>query len=213
MRLQWLLYHVSDQHGSSIVVEDCLSRAATRRGENLAFFYCSNEDSKRNQPIWALRSILAQLACHATNLEAPSLLMELYESSRKKPDGNDGTLTAKNCVTMLRRVTSQAKETVIIIDALDECEDPDELLLRLQEIEDDNSCRTRLLLSSRMHVKVSKIYESCIIVSTPGGNEADLAFYIRNEVGARKTRRLLDGKRPDLEARLIETLSRQAQGM
>ena len=207
---RWLLYHVSDQYGSSVVVEDCLSRAATRRGENLAFFYCSNENSKRNQPIWILRSILAQLA---TNLETPSLLMDLYESSRKKPDGNDGKLTAVNCVDMLHRVTSQAKETVIVIDALDECEDPDELLLRLKEVEDGNSYRTRLFLSSRMQVKVSKIYESCIIVSTPGGNEADLAFYIRNEVESRKTRRLLNGKRPDLEARLIETLTRQAQGM
>ena len=114
---------------------------------------------------------------------------------------------------MLRRVTSQAKETVIVIDALDECEDPDDLLLCLKEVEDDNPYRTRLFLSSRMHVKVSKIYESCMIVPTPGGNKADLAFYIRNEVENRKTRRLLDGKRPDLEVRLIETLTRQAQGM
>ena len=114
---------------------------------------------------------------------------------------------------MLRRVTSQARETVIVIDALDECEDPDDLLLCLKEVEDDNSCRTRLFFSSRMHVNVSKIYESSIIVPTPGGNEVDLAFYIRNEVGNRKTRRLLDGKRPDLEGRLIETLTCQAQGM
>ena len=114
---------------------------------------------------------------------------------------------------MLRRVTSQARETVIVIDALDECEDPDDLLLRLKEVEDGNPCRTRLFISSRMHVKVPRIYESSIIVPTPGGNEADLAFYIRNEVENRKTRRLLDGKRPDLEGRLIETLTRQAQGM
>ena len=114
---------------------------------------------------------------------------------------------------MLRSLTSQAKETVIVVDALDECEDPDELLLCLKEVEEGNPSRTRIFLSSRMHVRVSKIYESCLIVPAPGGNEADLAFYIRNEVGNRKTRRLLDGKRPDLEARLIETLTRQAQGM
>ena len=210
---QSLIYHASDQHGSSVVVEDCLGRAATRSGENLAFFYCSNEDPKRNQPIWILRSILAQLACSPNNLEVPSLLMDLYESSKKSPETNDGKLTADQCVKMLRRVISQAKETVIIIDALDECEDPDDLLVCLKEVEDGNPCRTRLFLSSRMHVKVSKIYESCVIVSTPGANEADLAFYIRNEVGNRKTRRLLDGKRPDLEGRLIETLTRQSQGM
>ena len=114
---------------------------------------------------------------------------------------------------MLRGLTSQAKETVIVIDALDECDDPDELVLCLKEVEDGNPCRTRLFFSSRMHVKVSKIYESCIIVPTPGGNEADLAFYIWNEVENRKTRRLLDGKRPDLEGRLTETLTRSAQGM
>ena len=139
--------------------------------------------------------------------------MDLYESSRKIPDGNNGKLTADKCVTMLRRVTSQAEDTVIVIDALDECEDPEELLLCLKEIEDSNPCRTRLFLSSRMHVKVSRIYESCVIISTPGRNEADLAFYIRNEIESRKARRLLDGKRPDLEARLIETLTRQSQGM
>lgn len=139
--------------------------------------------------------------------------MDAYETSTKEPDGNGGKLTADECVTMLGVVTSQAKETVIVIDALDECEDPDELLLYLKEVEDANPCRTRLFLSSRMHVGLSKIYEHCIIISATGGNEADLVFYIRNEVENRKTRRLLDGKRPDLEAWLIATLTRQAQGM
>ena len=64
-----------------------------------------------------------------------------------------------------------------------------------------------------MHVGVSKIYENCIIVSATEGNGKDIAFYIRNEVENRKTRRLLDGKRPDLETWLIETMTPQAQGM
>ena len=211
--LHWLHYHASDQHGSSVVVEDCLSQAATRSGENLAFFYCSDEGPNRNRPTWILRSILAQLMCSPNNLEVPTRLMELYEPSRKIPDEHVVRLTADECVNMLREVISQAKETTVVIDALDECEDPDELLLSLKEVEEGNPRRTRLFLSSRMHVRVSKIYESCVIISTPGANEADLAFYIRNEVGNRKTRRLLDGKRPDLEGRLIGTLTRQSQGM
>ena len=139
--------------------------------------------------------------------------MNLYKTSEKSPNGNDGKLTADKCVTMLRRVISQAKGTVIVIDALDECEDADELLLCLKEVEAGNPSKTRLFLSSRMHVGVSNVYENCISVSTPGGNEADLMFYIRNEVENRKTRRLLDGTRPDLETSLVETLTRQAQGM
>ena len=210
---QWLLYNVSDQHGSSIVVEDCLNRAATSQEKNLAFFYCSNEDPKRKQPVWILRSILAQLACSSADVTAPTLWTELYNKSTKSPDGDDKILAAYKCVTLLSRVISQGGGTVIVIDALDECEDPDELLLYLKEVEDDNPGKTRLFLSSRMHVGVSKIYESCLSVFAPGGNEADLGFYISNEVKNRKIRRLLDGKRPDLETRLIETLSRQAQGM
>ena len=210
---QWLLYIVSNQHGSSVVVEDCLNRAATIQGENLAFFYCSNEDPKRKQPVWILRSILAQLAFPPGDVAAPTLWTELYKKSKKCPDGNDGILVADECVTLLRRVISQGVGTVIIIDALDECEDPDELLLYLKEVEDDNPGKTRLFLSSRMHVGISRIFESCLFVSTPGGNEAELGFYVWNEVKNRKIRRLLDGRRPDLETRLIETLSRQAQGM
>ena len=135
---QWLLYIVSNQHGSSVVVEDCLNRAATIQGENLAFFYCSNEDPKRKQPVWILRSILAQLAFPPGDVAAPTLWTELYKKSKKCPDGNDGILVADECVTLLRRVISQGVGTVIIIDALDECEDPDELLLYLKEVEDDN---------------------------------------------------------------------------
>ena len=210
---QWLLYNVSYQHDSSVVVEDCLTRAATSQEKNLAFFYCSNEDPKRRQPIWILRSILAQLACPPGDLAAPTLWTDLYNKSRKSPDGNDGMLAADKCVTLLRGVISQGGGTVIVIDALDECEDPDELLLYLKKVEQGNPRKTRLFISSRMHVGVPKIYESCISVSTPGGNEADLGFYVWNEIKNRKIRRLLDGKRPDLETRLVETLSRQAQGM
>ena len=140
-------------------------------------------------------------------------MIDACETSRKEPDGDSGKLTADGCVIMLREVISQANEVVIVIDALDECEDPEKLLHCLKEVEEGSSSRTRLFLSSRMHVRVSKIYESCITVSTPGGNDADLAYYIRNEVKNRKTRRLLDGKKPDLEDRLIGTLTRQAQGM
>ena len=203
----------SNEHGSSVAVEDCLNRAATSQEQNLAFFYCSNEDPKRKQPVWILRSILAQLACPPGDVAVPTLLTELFKKSKKSPDGDEGILAADNCVTLLRGVISQGGGAVIVIDALDECEDPDELLLYLKEVEDDNACKTRLFLSSRMHVGVSKIYKSCISVSTLGGNEADLGFYVWNEVKNRKIRRLLDGKRPDLETRLIETLSRQAQGM
>lgn len=210
---QWHLDDVSNQYDSSVVVEDCLSWAATSQEKNLAFFYCSNEDPKRKQPIWILRSILAQLACPPGDVAAPTILTELFKKSKKSPDGDDGELAAERCVTLLREVIFQGGGAVIVIDALDECEDPDELLLYLKEVEDDNACRTRLFFSSRMHVDVFKIYKSCISVSTPGGNEADLGFYVRNEVKTRKIRRLLDGKRPDLETRLIDTLNRQAQGM
>ena len=203
----------SNEHGRSVVVEDCLNRAVTSQEKNLAFFYCSHEDPKRRQPVWILRSILAQLACPAADVAAPMLWTELYNKSKKSPDGDDKTLAVDECVTLLRRVISQGGGTVIVIDALDECEDPDKLLEYLKDVEDDNSGKTRLFFSSRMHVAVSKTYESCLSVFTPGGNEADLGYYIWNEVKNRKTRRLLDGKRPDLETRLIETLSSQAQGM
>ena len=209
---QWLLYNVSNQHDSSVVVEDCLSRAATSQENNLAFFYCPL-DPKRKQPIWILRSILTQLACPPGDLAAPTLWTDLYMKLDKSPAGNDGMLAADKCVNLLRRVISQGGVSVIVIDALDECEDPDELLLYLKEVEDDNPCKIRLFLSSRMHVGVSKIYESCMSISTPGGNEADLGFYIWNKVKNRKIRRLLDGKRPNLATRLIETLSREAQGL
>ena len=105
----------------------------------------------------------------------------------------------------------------VMIDALDECDKPMDLLAALEEVYNNALGKLEILVTSRHEVDVMKIdaFNNChqINLNTSITRE-DMKKFISLEVrGAKKHARLLGGKYPDLEERLVDVLNKKAVGM
>ncbi|CAD6591980.1 MAG: hypothetical protein ASARMPREDX12_005549, partial [Alectoria sarmentosa] len=96
------------------------------------------------------------------------------------------------------------------------CLAPSEVLYRLGEIRRKATSTVQILLSSLTFVDVTFYFPDCEKLHIDEGkNPGDVDVYVQEEVnsGGSLKRRLLDGKRPNLETRLAQSLIARAQEM
>lgn len=192
--------------------------------ERLAFFYCSRnsgqskvpgEPSTRRGTAEILRSLLAQLAW---TLDGSTILPDIAERFKSKV-----LPSTEECTEILQLIIRNLPRATIMIDGLDECEDFDKLLYRLRAIQlacgqtnATTATRLKFVFASRMNVEVLAHFDKaeCTLVDVGStSNMNDIEHYVRCEVEQPETRRILDGKFPELEQRLADILSTKAQGM
>lgn len=119
------------------------------------------------------------------------------------------------CEMLLHRILESGIKLRIMIDALDECDEPKELLKALRDASRVMPGGLELLVSSRHEVHVIEKLSNAVIVDLGQSvSDTDMITYITTEVKDReKDERILKGKHPDLEDRLIEILCKRAGGM
>ena len=103
----------------------------------------------------------------------------------------------------------------IMIDALDECDDPRKLLKNLRRAYEVAPDALELLVSSRYEVHVEDKFPHAVTIDVRSDlSKSDMDTYIDVEVYDRdKDDRLLEGKYPELERRLVIILRQRAGGM
>jgi hypothetical protein len=156
--------------------------------------------------------LIAQIAWSPDHISIAESVKQKYDQGSGKMSGLDENLLAD--------LMSPYERTVIVIDALDECDDYTKLLLRLQTVSEKRPAGSvKFFFSSRANVELTE-FPSRVKIELDSQKELtaeDLETYIRTQVKERKAMRvgrpLLGGKRPDLEDRLIYTLILRAQGM
>ena len=102
-----------------------------------------------------------------------------------------------------------------MIDALDQCDKPEELLKVLRDVPHQSPGRLELLVSSQDYVQVEDkfpdVEEVYVNTSMP---KDDMVTYITAEVkGREKDERLLKGQEEELEDELIQLLIEKAGNM
>ncbi len=123
------------------------------------------------------------------------------------------------CKTLLHEILKSGIKLRIMIDALDECDKPKELLQALKDVSQDLSRdmpdALQLLVASRHEVNVKDKFSNAVIVDlSPSVSNTDMETYIKTEVSNRPDdQRLLKGKCPEIEKMLIDILCRRAGGM
>ena len=180
----------------------------------IAYFYCVRQGQGQSgtDPMVILRSIVRQLA---SSLDGSSILppiRRVYDKLRYERPGS-GCLSLEECSELLTELTSYHSKTTIILDALDECEKPYELLRALKRVAHSRTDQIKLFVSSRLNVRVDSvvILHRKINIQSQGASK-DMDIFLHTEVKSRD-RRLLKGRYPELEDRLIKVLRDRAQGM
>lgn len=158
-----------------------------------------------------LRSLIAQLTPSNNDSSISQTIEYEYKRRERRP------IEIQECSDLLARLVDEHENTTFIIDALDECDDADALLLHLRKL-----CgkTVKFFLSSRHQVMVDDAFPSCNKLELENCKDLtleDMDIYVRTQIAQRENlclgSRLLRGKDPELENRLIRVLIHHAQGM
>jgi len=143
----------------SIVIEDLGEKFES---DSLAFFYCGGLTATKSEPLTVLRSLLAQLACSDNGIDISEHVRHLYESREQRLQRTNPRADVRDCTELLSKVVQERVSAIIVVDGLDECSRPMELLDSfskiIAEIGNDNA-QLRIFLSSRMDVEEQKWME------------------------------------------------------
>lgn len=161
-----------------------------------------------------LQAILRQAAYDPVNGEISAYVMNAYINAGGD-SGDLRPLSITECRTLLHSILESGIKLRIMIDALDECQEPLSLLTALRDATLVRPGGVELLVSSRYEVRVDVKLRNAVIVDLGQSvSKTDMITYITTEVKDReKDERILEGEHPDLEDRLIEILCERAGGM
>jgi hypothetical protein len=161
-----------------------------------------------------LQAILRQAAYDPIKGKIFAQVLDAYKNAGGDSEDLERFSFAK-CNELLRGILGSGIKLRIMIDALDECDEPKELLKALRDASRVRPGGLELLVSSRYEVRVKKKFSNAVIVDLDQSlSDTDMITYITTEVKDReKDERILEGKHPDLEDRLIEILCKRAGGM
>lgn len=161
----------------SILIDDLIRNQPQIR---LAFCYCS-KNSAMNTPVEILKSLLAQLSWTTNGFDIAEDIRKIYVQ-RATGLSRDSSLSVSECVDLLATLIRKFGPTIIVIDALDECKSPMELLRKLSEL-GDKTQELKFLFSSREGVQVTRIFPGAQLVSIDSHKSLeDIERYITTEL-------------------------------
>lgn len=191
---------------SSTILEHVLNQHRTKP---VLFFYFDFNDPEKQRHEKMIRSLIYQLSIYCSD----PVLQDLYSSCSnggRQPTGEVLLVTLHQMMTLMG-------DTYIILDALDECTERDELLTDLEEIVSWKDTDFHLLTTSRKETDIeealtplSHIRDRISIQSAPVN--ADIMTYIHDRLRVdRKLKRWQ--KHPKVQLEIGDTLLRKADGM
>ncbi|KIJ06704.1 hypothetical protein PAXINDRAFT_103259 [Paxillus involutus ATCC 200175] len=190
---------------ASGVIEDLLSGLAD--DETLAYFYCDFRNPRCISTMEVLRSLIAQLLRNSESDWLPSFSELVVRKDRGAgPPADIGTLS-----NLLKRAAGLYKRPMIVIDALDECNDLSKLLHELVKLCPDGHCR--LFVTSRTLHPINRTFADLPSISLDDRTDAmrdDMHFHIRTELESRDRLKTLAY---DLREEIQDVLMEKADGM
>jgi len=192
------------------IIEDMMRESKGR----LAFFYCSKSTGvDQDQTVTIIRSLLRQCARSVNGASLHSTIRSFYKDNKpRNPDKCD--LGIDECFEPLTEVIGLDEQTSLVVDALDECKDLDNLLCNLKELWNRSGRKLRIFFTSRFGIPVRDRFSSVERIEILDRNSGDIEEYLRQEIPSTvEGRRLHNAMTDEQASRLRHVLKSRAQGM
>jgi hypothetical protein len=153
-------------------------------------------------------SIIGQLVMQETNI--PEHLLDLYEmhsKSRTRPS----LQALLDLLANFLEGTNGLRRTYIIVDAVDECTDREDLLAGLSVLQSLSDLKVNILVASRGENDIKDAFDGLPSLVIKESNIAsDVELYVLSEIEKRKS---LKGKPDKVKSRIQSALVTGAKGM
>lgn len=177
-------------------------------GVSVAYYYCDFRNLESCQPESVLGAIVVQLCKYIDPL--PAVIEEIMSLHA----GLGGRLTPPSLdelETLLKKVLRLCRAAIIVVDALDECQDRETVVKVLRDVSRTGPGNTKVLVTSREEPDIVRLLQGVQRISTRSSEaDQDIERLIHSSLAMNRT---LQKLRPSLKARIIEKLSMEACGM
>ncbi|KAL7266006.1 hypothetical protein RUND412_011463, partial [Rhizina undulata] len=199
---------------ASTVIDMFKNRMPTNHA--LAYFYCKYGESDRQDPESILSTIVKQISLLSPAEYLPDAVISRYQDLRK--GGVKRRLWVEESTELILQLSQAFDQTVIIVDALDECNKNTryQLLVALKELRSSTHGFIKVFITSRNDddIVLQLTGEADVFIQA-SDNSNDIERFVVAEVNKYiSTGRLLRGRvQPKLKHTIIETLTNGANGM
>jgi hypothetical protein len=141
----------------------------------VCYYFFSYKFAEKSSSQHAYRSILAQIL-QQCRYDERIVDMFSFARSKSRAESGLGSATEEELSSLLDATSRVFQTTLIVLDGIDECEDPEKLIQNLQSV--SSSCNVKLLLFSRPNVHtLRKIDKSRCITVSRAAVESDLRTF------------------------------------
>ena len=164
-----------DRTHSSTIAQDVLSNYQSEPTVAVACFYFDFKDLDKQRTEGLIRSLIMQLSAQCLHL--PASLQSAYSRSQN----GQHQLTVDDLKNLLRQVLESFHSTYILLDALDECTDREDLLEFIEALMGWNANELHVLATSRKENEIATSLEplvTCQLCIQSALVDADIHIHI-----------------------------------
>jgi Cdc6-like AAA superfamily ATPase len=193
------------------VVDSLQNRPAD---EALAYFYCNRNEEARRKPSNILKSFVKQLSIlHHDKGRLHGSLVEKYQEKYRSGFAS-AHLSDEEAKDLLSRMAQSYQRTILVVDALDECEETSRLKLITifnQLIEEVS--QIKILISSRRDVDIKRKLETKTNLEIDATkNEEDIKKFVLARLDEDAADRAIPFS-DSLRGEIVDTLFKKSLGM
>ena len=196
---------------SSTIISEILLQREPTNAVSLAYFFFDFNDSAKQKSSQMLRSMISQLFERSSDALAHiESIFSACSDGQQQPDDD-------NLLQILQAVVRGTDQVYMVLDALDECTDLDELMAVVSKIENWKLPTLRLLVTSRWLTIIEETMKGLtnserIIMIQSKLVDRDISDYVSENL---RTNQKLNrwAKRPDIQEEIRSTLTEKSGGM
>lgn len=164
---------------SSTIIQDVMLQCQSDQALAMIYFYFDFNDTEKQRHDNLIRSLVMQLSMQSSNTpEALNMLYSCCQDGKHQP-------TIDDLATTLQHILGGFHETFLVLDALDECTEREELLALMEQIVGWKIGKLHTLVTSRREREIEETLEPLItgqICIQSALVDADIKIHLRERL-------------------------------